>query len=83
MDRLFTPRNKELNTDTCQLRDIGMGGGKFQCIVSVTPAGEAELGICEPGPACGNAALPDDPCQVLHYFTTTVEECGWAREAMQ
>lgn len=48
-----------MNTDTCQLMQaLYEESGKFQCIISVTPAGEAqvkaEVGFCEPGPACGN-----------------------------
>ena len=68
MDQLFTPLNKEMNTDTCQPREDLGGDGKFQCVVSVTPGVqsgglfsnpgedqvEAEVGFCEPGPACGN-----------------------------
>ena len=37
MDGLFTPFNKELNTDTCQQREGLLGDGKFQCVISVTP----------------------------------------------
>ena len=89
MDGLFTPLNKEMNTDTCQQREDLFGDGKFQCVVSVTPGVqsggrypgedqvEAEVGFCEPSPECGNAALPDDPCKVTEYFGNALGECGY------
>ena len=35
------------------------------------------MGFCDPGPGCGNAAFPDDPCKVSEYFYKAAKECGF------